>query len=125
MVDRGAIVFGVATGSGEFRDRFITPEQTSQLQQDPPTSHAVGVGLPLPEPVLRARMLIPATPWTKRFSGIRLETLRALFALLNRGVHPVIPAQGSLGASGDLAPRARIALVFIGQGEADSRRPGA
>ena len=81
-------------------------------------SHAVGVGQPLPEETVRAMMLIRANTLAKGYSGICLETLQALLNLLNRGVHPVVPAQGSVGASGDLAPLAHMSLVLIGMGEA-------
>ena len=89
-----------------------------QLQVNLLRSHAAGVGEPLPVPVVRATMALRANVLAKGFSGIRLETLERLIALLNRGVHPVVPSRGSVGASGDLAPLAHLALVLVGEGEA-------
>ena len=118
LVARQAIVYGVTTGFGSFKDRFIGPDQAGELQRNLIVSHAAGVGRPLSEAAVRALMLIRANTLAKGYSGIRVETLQALLDLLNRGVHPVIPEQGSVGASGDLAPLAHMALVLIGQGEA-------
>jgi len=118
LVDGKEIVYGITTGFGAFKDRFITADQTAELQHNLLMSHAVGVGEPLPESVVRAVMLIRANALARGYSGIRVETLQALLDLVNRGVHPVIPSQGSVGASGDLAPLAHMALVLIGLGEA-------
>ncbi len=118
LLARREIVYGVTTGFGAFRDRVITADQAGQLQRNLLMSHAVGVGAALPEPTVRAMMLIRSNALAKGYSGIRLETLQALLALLNRGVHPIVPQQGSVGASGDLAPLAHMALVLIGEGEA-------
>jgi len=128
FIERGEIVYGVTTGFGAFKDKIISPEQTEELQRNLLMSHAAGVGDPLDEATVRALMLIRANTLAKGHSGIRLETLEALLALINRGVHPVVPAKGSLGTSGDLAPLAHTSLVLIGQGEACYRRermPGA
>jgi histidine ammonia-lyase len=122
LVARREIVYGVTTGFGAFKDRFITADQAAQLQRNLLMSHAVGVGQPLPEAVVRAMMLIRANTLAKGYSGIRLETLQALLDLLNRGVYPLVPAQGSVGASGDLAPLAHMALVLLGMGEAMHKR---
>ena len=124
---RGEMVYGVTTGFGAFKDRIIPPDQVQQLQRNILMSHAVGVGEPLGEPATRAMMLIRANTLTKGHSGIREETLHLLLDMLNRGVHPVIPSQGSLGASGDLAPLAHMSLPLIGLGEAvycGERLPG-
>lgn len=118
FVERGEIIYGVTTGFGAFKDKIISPEQTEELQRNLLMSHAAGVGDPLDEATVRAVMLIRANTLAKGHSGIRLETLEALLALINRGVHPVIPAKGSLGTSGDLAPLAHTSLVLIGEGEA-------
>ena len=118
FIARGEIVYGVTTGFGAFKDRVIPPEQVQQLQRNILMSHAVGVGEPLDEPTTRAMMVIRANTLAKGHSGIREETLRLLLEMLNRGVHPVVPSQGSLGASGDLAPLAHTALPLIGLGEA-------
>ena len=128
FIERGEIIYGVTTGFGAFKDKVISPEQTEELQRNLLMSHAAGVGDPLDEATVRALMLIRANTLAKGHSGIRLENLEALLALLNRGVHPVIPAKGSLGASGDLAPLAHMSLVLIGEGEAfyrGERMPGA
>ncbi|MBZ0275117.1 MAG: histidine ammonia-lyase, partial [Anaerolineae bacterium] len=111
-----------------FKDRLIPPDQVEQLQYNILVSHAVGVGTPFDVPTVRAIMLIRANTLARGHSGIRLETLELLLELLNRGVHPVIPEKGSLGASGDLAPLAHMALPLIGEGDADyqgERLPGA
>jgi len=118
LVARREVIYGITTGFGAFKDRVIPANEAAQLQRNILMSHAVGVGKPLPEATVRAMMLIRANTLAKGYSGIRLETMQALLALLNRGVHPVVPAQGSVGASGDLAPLAHMALVLIGLGEA-------
>lgn len=117
LVERGEIVYGVTTGFGAFKDRIIPPDQVTQLQRNILMSHATGVGPALDQLTTRAMMLIRANTLAKGHSGIRLETLQLLLDLLNRGVHPVVPSQGSLGASGDLAPLAHMALPLIGLGE--------
>ncbi len=119
LIARGEVVYGITTGFGAFKDRIIAPDQVQQLQRNIVMSHAVGVGKPLDQGPVRALMLIRANTLAKGHSGIRLETLKLLIEMLNRGVHPVIPSQGSLGASGDLAPLAHMALVLIGGGEAE------
>jgi histidine ammonia-lyase len=119
LIERGEIVYGITTGFGAFKDRMIAPEQVEQLQRNIVMSHSVGVGEPFDRGVVRALMLIRANTLAKGYSGIRLETLKLLLDMLNRGVHPVIPSQGSLGASGDLAPLAHMSLVLIGEGEAE------
>jgi histidine ammonia-lyase len=121
FVARGDVVYGVTTGFGAFKDRIIPPDQVQQLQHNIVRSHAAGVGPPLDEASVRAMMLIRANTLAKGHSGVRPVTLELLLHLLNRGVHPVIPAQGSLGASGDLAPLAHMALVLVGEGEAHFR----
>lgn len=127
FVAEGRIVYGITTGFGAFKDRLIPPDQVRELQRNIIMSHAVGVGEPFPTPVVRAMMLIRANALAKGHSGIRLETLDLLLQMLERGVHPIVPLQGSLGASGDLAPLAHMALVMIGLGEAEyqgQRMPG-
>jgi histidine ammonia-lyase len=121
FVREGRIVYGVTTGFGALKDQLIGPEHLLDLQRNLIMSHAAGVGEPLPEEAVRAMMLVRANALAAGHSGLRLETLVALLELLNRGVHPVVPAQGSVGASGDLAPLAHVALVLIGQGEAEYR----
>jgi histidine ammonia-lyase len=115
----GAIAYGITTGFGALKDKIIPADQVVRLQRNILVSHAVGVGEPYDIPTTRAIMLIRANTLARGFSGIRLETLHLLIALLNAGVHPVIPEKGSLGASGDLAPLAHMSLVLIGEGEAE------
>lgn len=118
LVNEGKVVYGVTTGFGKFSDVLISPEDATELQINLIRSHACAVGNPLPEPTVRTIMLLRANALAKGYSGIRLETLQLLIDCLNAGVHPVIPEQGSLGASGDLAPLSHLALVLMGEGEA-------
>ena len=114
----GVVAYGITTGFGAFKNKVIQPEDVAQLQYNIIVSHAVGVGDPFDIPTTRAIMLIRANTLARGHSGIRLETLQLLLAMLNHGVHPIIPQKGSLGASGDLAPLAHMALPMIGEGEA-------
>ena len=119
LLDRGEIAYGITTGFGAFKDKIISPDEAGQLQRNIVLSHSVGVGKPFDIPTTRAIMLIRANTLARGFSGIRLETLELLLEFLNRGVHPIIPEKGSLGASGDLAPLAHMSLPLIGEGEAE------
>ena len=114
---RGTPTYGVNTGFGALADVAIPSDQLAALQLNLLRSHAAGTGEPLPVPAVRALMALRANVLAKGFSGIRLETLEALLGLLNAGVHPVVPSRGSVGASGDLAPLAHLALVLVGEGE--------
>ena len=131
VVDRKAHgaepAYGINTGFGSFAEVKIAPEALEALQLNLLRSHAAGVGEPLPVRAVRATIALRANVLAKGFSGIRLETLEALVALLNKKVHPLVPSRGSVGASGDLAPLAHLALVLIGEGEVldGSRVPGA
>ena len=116
-VDAGRVVYGVTTGFGNFADVVIAPERLRELQLNLVRSHAAGVGEALGEAETRGLMLLRANVLAKGFSGVRPETLDLLIAMLNRGVHPVIPSQGSVGASGDLAPLAHLAVALVGEGE--------
>jgi histidine ammonia-lyase len=116
-VARGAVVYGVTTGFGSFADVHIPVDRLRELQLNLVRSHSAGVGAPLEEAETRALMLLRANVLAKGFSGVRLETLELLVELINRRVHPVIPSQGSVGASGDLAPLAHLALALVGEGE--------
>lgn len=118
LLDDGVIAYGITTGFGAFKDKVIPQEQVDQLQHNIIVSHAVGVGAPFDIPTTRAIMLIRANTLAKGHSGIRLSTLQLLLDMLNRGVYPIIPEKGSLGASGDLAPLAHMTLPMIGLGEA-------
>lgn len=119
LLERGEIAYGITTGFGAFKDKIISREEVELLQRNIVMSHAVGVGNAFDVPTTRAIMLIRANTLARGFSGIRLETLELLLEFLNRGIHPVIPEKGSLGASGDLAPLAHMACVLIGEGEAE------
>jgi len=124
----GETVYGVNTGFGKLSDVRVLPDKLAQLQTNLVRSHAGGVGNPLSEPESRAMLLLRANVVAKGFSGCRPAVVELLVAMLNAGVHPVIPEKGSVGASGDLAPLAHLALVAIGEGEAfykGSRIPGA
>jgi len=118
FVANGDVVYGITTGFGRFKDKIIDAEQTRALQKNLVRSHAVGVGPDLDERIVRAMLLVRGNTLALGFSGVRLEVIELLLAMLNQGVHPRVPAQGSLGASGDLAPLAHLTLVLIGEGEA-------
>lgn len=112
-------VYGVNTGVGLLADIRIEPSELAALQRNVVRSHAAGIGKPLERGEARAMMLIRANVLAKGFSGIRPLVAERLCDLLNRGVTPMIPSQGSVGASGDLAPLAHMALVLIGEGRAE------
>ena len=115
-VAQQAVVYGVTTGFGNFADVVIPSERLRELQLNLVRSHSAGVGDPLAEAPTRALMLLRANVLAKGFSGVRPETLDLLVAMINAGVHPVVPSQGSVGASGDLAPLAHLALTLVGEG---------
>jgi histidine ammonia-lyase len=119
LLERGEVAYGITTGFGAFKDRVIPPDQVEQLQHNILASHAVGVGAPFDTATTRAIMLIRANTLARGHSGVRPATLDLLLAMLNAGVHPIIPSKGSLGASGDLAPLAHMALPLIGLGDAE------
>ncbi len=118
ILGAGQTVYGVNTGFGKLSDVRIPAEKLTELQINLVRSHAGGVGQPLSEAESRGMLLLRANVLAKGFSGVRPALLELLVALLNAGVHPVIPEKGSVGASGDLAPLAHLALVVIGEGEA-------
>jgi histidine ammonia-lyase len=122
VVDRAVrdqrVVYGVTTGFGELKDRHIPAAQVRALQLNLLRSHAAGVGRYAGREVARAMVLLRAASLARGFSGCRPELVEALLALLENDVTPVIPLQGSVGASGDLAPLAHLALVLVGEGEA-------
>lgn len=113
-----APVYGVNTGFGKLANQRIARDDLALLQLKLLRSHAVGVGDPLPERVVRLILLLKAASLARGYSGVREEVVDGLLALHNRGVIPVIPCQGSVGASGDLAPLAHLSLPLIGEGEA-------
>ena len=118
IVARDAVVYGVTTGFGKLSEVHIPREQLRDLQRNLVRSHSCGVGSPLSASETRAMMLLRANVLTLGFSGIRFEVIELLTEMLNLGVRPVVPEKGSVGASGDLAPLAHLALALIGEGEA-------
>jgi histidine ammonia-lyase len=111
------VVYGINTGFGRLSDVKISDDELRDLQLNLVRSHSVGVGQPLSIPETRAMMLLRANVLAQGFSGARREVLDYLVGMLNDRVHPVIPSKGSVGASGDLAPLAHLALAMIGEGE--------
>src|SRR5271165_1184229 len=118
LVASGATAYGINTGFGKLASVRISSEQVRQLQVNLVRSHACGVGAPLSEAETRALILLRANALAKGLSGVRPSVVETLCAMLNAKVHPVIPSQGSVGASGDLAPLAHLAQVVIGEGRA-------
>src|SRR5207237_9904010 len=117
IVERDIVVYGVNTGFGKLADVRIPHGELRELQLNLVRSHACGIGPPLSESEVRAMMLLRANVLTLGLSGIRFEVIQLLCEMLNRRVHPVVPEKGSVGASGDLAPLAHLALSLIGEGE--------
>jgi histidine ammonia-lyase len=116
--DAAPLVYGVNTGFGALSETRISAADIRSLQRNLVRSHATGVGPDLPTPEVRGMLLLRAQVLSLGYSGVRPELVELLLAMLNAGVHPRIPAQGSVGASGDLAPLAHLALPMIGEGEA-------
>ncbi|MBM7551982.1 histidine ammonia-lyase [Thalassobacillus pellis] len=110
-------VYGITTGFGKFSDVTIDEQDVHDLQLHLIRSHACGIGNPFPEQVSRAMVLLRLNALLKGFSGVREVVVRRLCQMINMEIHPVIPSQGSLGASGDLAPLSHLALVLIGEGK--------
>ena len=128
LLERGEIAYGITTGFGAFKGRIIPRHEVAALQRNLVLSHAAGVGPLLDEATVRATIAVRANTLAMGHSGIRPRTVQALLSLLDRGIVPCIPAYGSLGASGDLAPLAHLACVLIGEGEAmyrGERLPGS
>ena len=119
LVAAGEVVYGITTGFGDLATTFIAPADARQLQANLLVSHAVGVGPALPRDVVRAMLLLRANTLALGHSGCRPAVVDRLLRFLELGIHPVVPAQGSVGASGDLAPLAHLALPLIGRGEAE------
>jgi len=128
LVAEGQTAYGINTGFGKLASVRISSEQVRQLQVNLVRSHSCGVGAPLSQAETRAMMLLRANALAKGLSGVRPVVVETLCAMLNAGVHPVIPSQGSVGASGDLSPLAHLAQVVIGEGQAIFKKehlPGA
>lgn len=117
LIQRQETAYGINTGFGKLADVRIQNSELATLQRNLVRSHACGLGDPLPEPEVRAMLLLRANVLAKGLSGIRPVVAETLVAFLHHGIHPVIPARGSVGASGDLAPLAHLALALIGEGE--------
>ena len=118
LVEQDKVVYGITTGFGKFSDVRITNDECKTLQRNLIITHAVGAGEPFSREASRGIMLLRVNNLAKGFSGARLEVVETLIAMLNRGVTPVIPQKGSLGASGDLAPLSHMVLPMIGLGQA-------
>jgi histidine ammonia-lyase len=119
LVAAGEVVYGVTTGFGALATRFVAPADAARLQENLLMSHAAGVGADLPREVVRAMLLLRANTLALGHSGCRPLLVDRLLAFLELGVHPVVPGQGSVGASGDLAPLAHLALPLIGRGRVE------
>ncbi|MBT4334145.1 MAG: histidine ammonia-lyase [Candidatus Cloacimonetes bacterium] len=119
IIEEDRVVYGLTTGFGKFANIRISTEHIEELQRNLILSHATGVGEILSIEETRVVMLLRINVLVKGHSGIRLSTLQTLIEMLNKGVHPCIPEKGSVGASGDLAPLSHLALVLLGEGEAE------
>jgi len=117
IIARGAPVYGINTGFGKLATVHIPPEDLATLQRNIVLSHSAGAGAPMPVPIARLMMALKLASLAQGASGVRLETIRLLEALLAKGLTPVVPCQGSVGASGDLAPLAHMSATMIGVGE--------
>jgi histidine ammonia-lyase len=115
--ERGATHYGINTGFGKFSRQRVEASELRELQANLIRSHAAGVGDPLPRKIVRSMIVILAASLTRARSGVRPELVESLIAMLNAGLTPVVPESGSVGASGDLAPLAHVALALIGEGE--------
>ncbi|HLE53694.1 MAG TPA: histidine ammonia-lyase [Thermoplasmata archaeon] len=119
IVASGSVAYGIKTGFGELEHVAVSDRDAKRLQLNLLRSTAVGQGDPLPTEVVRAALLLRANTLAKGHSGVRRALITLLLEMLNRGVHPVMPSKGSLGASGDLAPLAHMGLVLVGEGRAE------
>ena len=119
LVARGEVVYGVTTGFGDLATTFIPPADAERLQENLLASHAAGVGRPFPREVVRAMLMLRANTLALGHSGCRPVLVDRICDFLEKGIHPVVPEQGSVGASGDLAPLAHLALPLIGRGQVE------
>jgi histidine ammonia-lyase len=117
ILKENRVVYGITTGVGDLVKSVISPRESEVLQKNLVRSHSVGVGTPFSESVVRGIILLRANALTKGYSGVRRKLIQFLVELLNRKIYPYVPSQGSVGASGDLAPLAHLALIIIGEGE--------
>ena len=118
IIKNEKVVYGVNTGFGKFSEKIIKPKDLIDLQKRLLMSHAAGVGRPMSRGIARLMMLLKIKSLANGHSGVRLEVVQMLVDMLNRNVIPIIPRKGSVGASGDLAPLAHMALVMMGEGSA-------
>src|SRR5687767_11693148 len=118
--ESGRLVYGITTGIGDLARVRVEATRLAEMQQELVRSHAAAVGPPLPREVVRAMMLLKARTFASGVTGVRPVVLETLVALLNARIHPVIPSQGSLGASGDLALLAHLALPLTGEGRVET-----
>ncbi len=121
LIARGDTAYGVNTGFGSLASKRISAADLAQLQHNLVLSHSAGTGAPLSDEVVRLVLVLKITSLAQGYSGVRASTLRALQALLRAGVYPLIPSQGSVGASGDLAPLAHMSAVLLGVGQVRHR----
>ncbi len=121
VIDRGETAYGINTGFGALARTHIKDDQLTELQRRLVLSHAAGTGDPLPDPIVRAVLILKVNALARGFSGIRRQVIEALIALVNAEVYPRIPAKGSVGASGDLAPLAHMSATLLGIGEVSHR----
>lgn len=119
VISKNETVYGVTTGVGELATEKISQKKVDELQRNLIRSHSCGVGDPLSTEIVRAVMVLRANSLAKGYSGVRVKIVETLLAMLNKGVHPVIPERGSVGSSGDLIPLAHMALSMIGEGQAE------
>lgn len=119
FVNNEKVVYGITTGFGKFSDVTITKEESKLLQKNLIMTHAVGAGNPFDTEIVRGIILLRINNLAKGYSGARLETIQTMIDMLNKGVHPIVPEKGSLGASGDLAPLSHVVLPMIGLGKAE------
>ena len=118
MLEKGKVVYGVTTGFGNFKNKFISKEDAAELQVNLIRSHSTGVGPPLSKEAVRAALFVRLNSLVQGYSGVRVELLELLCGLLNKDIIPIVPSQGSVGSSGDLAPLSHMGLVLMGEGEA-------
>lgn len=119
FVDSKKTIYGITTGFGKFSDVAISKEDTEELQRNLIISHACGVGNPFDKEVVTGIILLRVNNIAQGYSGVRLSTVQTMIDMINKGVSPIVPEKGSLGASGDLAPLSHVVLVMIGEGEAE------
>jgi histidine ammonia-lyase len=123
-ITKGETVYGVTTGFGEFSNVRVRREDIEQLQENLIFSHAAGAGDMLPAEIVRAMMVLRVNALAKGYSGIRLSTVELLMKMLNHNIVPIIPSQGSVGASGDLVQLAHLVLAMMGRGKVIQNKKG-